>query len=80
MGNPFEEIYAKDVWGQGSGEGSHPMHNIGYSAFLESFLAEHNIQSVVVDIPPFNLKAKKVYSFTNAMGLLQKLRSLVRGA
>ena len=47
MRKTFEEIYARNTWGNGSGEGSHPRHTAGYIAFLQGFLAEHRVRSVV---------------------------------
>lgn len=47
MSKRFEEIYATNEWGHGSGEGSLPVHTRGYVAFLQAFLAEKNITSVV---------------------------------
>lgn len=43
----FEEIYARNEWLYGSGEGSLLAHNLSYIAFLEGFLAEYQIKSVV---------------------------------
>jgi len=47
MNNRFEQIYATNEWGHGSGEGSLPEHNRGYVQFLEDFLVRQNIESVV---------------------------------
>ena len=47
MSNRFEQIYATNEWGSGSGEGSLPVHTHGYVAFLQGFLAEKRITSVV---------------------------------
>jgi len=47
MSKRFEEIYATNEWGHGSGEGSLPVHTRGYVAFLQAFLAENSITSVV---------------------------------
>jgi len=47
MNSRFEQIYAKNEWGYGSGEGSLPEHNLGYIQFLESFLVRHGIKSIV---------------------------------
>jgi SAM-dependent methyltransferase len=47
MSNRFEQIYATNEWGSGSGEGSLPMHTLGYVEFLQRFLAEKRISSVV---------------------------------
>ncbi len=44
----FEAIYAANAWsGGGSGEGSRLLHNRGYVAFLQDFLARRRIRSVV---------------------------------
>lgn len=47
MTNPFQQIYAQNAWGHGSGEGSLPIHTQGYVAFLQDFLARRRIRSVV---------------------------------
>lgn len=47
MINRFDDIYATNAWGHGSGEGSLPIHNSGYVSYLESFLLRQNIDSVV---------------------------------
>lgn len=46
MLNPFEEIYANNSWGHGSGEGSLPIHTKGYVKFLERFILNNKIQSI----------------------------------
>jgi len=43
----FSRIYEKQLWGRGSGAGSHPKHNAGYVAFVQSFLRSRDIRSVV---------------------------------
>jgi SAM-dependent methyltransferase len=43
----FATIYATDEWGQGSGEGSLPVHTRGYAAFIEGFIREIPIRSVL---------------------------------
>lgn len=43
----FERVYATREWGKGSGEGSKPKHTRGYVQFLQQFLKEHQIKSVV---------------------------------
>ena len=43
----FQQIYADNVWGRGSGEGSRPAHARGYVEFLQRFLRERRIRSVV---------------------------------
>lgn len=47
MNDVFVNIYKKNKWKYGSGEGSLVMHTRGYVAFLENFLQEHQVQSVV---------------------------------
>jgi SAM-dependent methyltransferase len=43
----FEDIYARNAWGRGSGVGSLPIHTRGYIRVLERFLQEHRIRTVV---------------------------------
>ena len=47
MKQQFEYIYAHDVWGNGSGEGSLPVHVRPYLRFLERFIRARAIGSVV---------------------------------
>jgi SAM-dependent methyltransferase len=47
MRERFEEIYRTREWGKGSGEGSIPRHTRAYVAFLQQFLRDHRIRSVV---------------------------------
>jgi hypothetical protein len=47
MNQRFEEIYATNAWKHGSGEGSLAEHTRGYVDFLERFLQERGITSVV---------------------------------
>ena len=47
MKRNFEYIYAHNVWGQGSGEGSLPIHVRPYVSFLQKFLHTRKITSVV---------------------------------
>jgi 2-polyprenyl-3-methyl-5-hydroxy-6-metoxy-1,4-benzoquinol methylase len=47
MSNRFEQIYATNEWGGGSGEGSFPIHTRGYVDFLQRFLAQRRVTSVV---------------------------------
>jgi len=42
----FEAIYSENVWGQGSGPGSHPANTIEYRAFLERFMEANGVRSV----------------------------------
>lgn len=43
----FEEIYAKNLWGFGSGVGSLPENNTGYIKFLSDFMVDNDIHSVL---------------------------------
>ncbi len=43
----FEKIYEDNQWGKGSGEGSLPENTKEYREFLEGFLKDRNIKSVV---------------------------------
>jgi SAM-dependent methyltransferase len=45
--NVFSEIYEKSTWGFGSGHGSLPSATEGYRNFLQAFLRQKNIKSVV---------------------------------
>ncbi|HEY3638481.1 MAG TPA: methyltransferase [Rhizomicrobium sp.] len=47
MKRQFEYIYAHDVWGNGSGEGSLEIHTRPYVRFLQGFLRDRAIASVV---------------------------------
>jgi len=47
MREAFEKVYATNEWHYGSGEGSLPRHTRGYVQFLQGFLKEYNIRSVV---------------------------------
>ena len=49
MKNEFTNIYEKELWGRGkgSGAGSRPKFNAPYIAFLENFLRDNNIKSVI---------------------------------
>ncbi|MCK7594471.1 class I SAM-dependent methyltransferase [Pseudomarimonas salicorniae] len=47
MNARFEEIYERNEWGHGSGEGSLPVHTRSYVRFLERFLRAHRVRSVV---------------------------------
>ncbi|AZN37814.1 class I SAM-dependent methyltransferase [Iodobacter ciconiae] len=47
MNNRFEEIYATNEWGTGSGEGSLPIHTQSYIDFLEQFTLKNKIKSVL---------------------------------
>lgn len=42
----FTEIYEKNIWG-GSGGGSDPGNTVEYRAFLQKFLKEHGVKSVL---------------------------------
>lgn len=43
----FENIYQNKVWYHGSGSGSLPSNTVEYRRFLQEYLAEHEIKSVV---------------------------------
>src|SRR5215213_5850070 len=47
MRDRFEQIYATGEWGVGSGEGSYASDNAGYVKFLQQFLKDRKIKSVV---------------------------------
>ena len=45
----FDDIYKNELWGegQGSGGGSSPQITVGYRKFLQKFLKDYNIKSVI---------------------------------
>jgi hypothetical protein len=43
----FNQIYTMNIWRYGSGEGSLPEHTKGYRRFLERFIRDRQIKSVV---------------------------------
>jgi len=43
----FEEIYATNLWGHGSGHGSLPSVTKSYRALVEQFVREHNVRTVI---------------------------------
>jgi SAM-dependent methyltransferase len=47
MTTKFNEIYANNEWGYGSGVGSLPLNNIDYIKFLKTFIERNNVKSVV---------------------------------
>lgn len=47
MANRFQDIYEKNAWIYGSGEGSLEVHTRGYRAFLQDFLFQKKIATVV---------------------------------
>lgn len=47
MNNVFVKIYKRNKWKYGSGEGSLVIHTNGYVTFLENFMQEHQVRSVV---------------------------------
>ncbi len=49
MKNEFTKIYENGGWngGKGSGAGSRPKFNASYITFLEIFLRDNNIKSVI---------------------------------
>lgn len=47
MTSRFDEIYASNQWKYGSGEGSRTIHTKGYINFLNTFLRDRSVTSVV---------------------------------
>jgi SAM-dependent methyltransferase len=47
MKTVFNDIYARKIWGPGSGEGSLPEHTKGYRGFLEQFIRDRRVTRVV---------------------------------
>jgi SAM-dependent methyltransferase len=47
MRESFRDIYLLDAWGDGSGKGSTPENTRPYREFLQAFMAQHDIRSVV---------------------------------
>ena len=47
MKQEFERIYQRNSWRHGSGEGSLPIHTRSYVSFLQRFLRDRRISSVV---------------------------------
>lgn len=47
MSNRFQEIYERNEWTHGSGEGSLEIQTRGYRAFLQDFLSKKKIRTVV---------------------------------
>jgi SAM-dependent methyltransferase len=45
--NPFEHIYNTNYWGFGSGHGSLPSVTKAYRAYIEDFLIENKIDSIL---------------------------------
>lgn len=43
----FDHIYSQKLWGEGSGGGSAPEHTAAYREFLQQFIGEHGIRSIV---------------------------------
>jgi hypothetical protein len=43
----FTEIYAKNGWGYGSGEGSLPQNTETYRTFLQQFIRDRHIRTVI---------------------------------
>ncbi len=68
----FDEIYNKNIWGFGSGHGSLPSVTKGYRKFLENFIKDNNIKSVV-DYGCGD-DAKPVFTFTGPKSFLFKER------
>ncbi len=48
-GKAFRIIYEKGLWQRGSGTGSSPEYTLRYRDFLQGFLRDHGIKSVVDD-------------------------------
>ena len=47
MEKAFTKIYDKNIWGNGSGAGSSPKYNKKYIEFLETFIKDNDIQSIL---------------------------------
>lgn len=47
MRKTFENIYAKKLWGEGSGWGSSPDNTDTYRKFLNTFMLDNNIRTVI---------------------------------
>ena len=47
MTSYFSDIYNLNLWGYGSGVGSLPLNNVDYIKFLNMFVAQNNVRSVV---------------------------------
>lgn len=49
FGDPdiFDKIYENSYWGKGSGGGSSPEATQPYKIFLEDFIRQHNIESII---------------------------------
>jgi SAM-dependent methyltransferase len=47
MRERFEQIYSRNEWGNGSGEGSHPLHTRKYARILQRLLRQQKVRSVV---------------------------------
>jgi SAM-dependent methyltransferase len=47
LSNRFQEIYERNEWSYGSGEGSLEVQTQGYRAFLKDFMSQKRIRSVV---------------------------------
>lgn len=45
--NIFDQIYLTDEWNGGSGPGSHPSNTAKYIKFLNSFIRENSIKSIL---------------------------------
>jgi len=43
----FSAIYDRNEWASGSGVGSHPLHSLEYSVFLQRFIHLNGVKSVV---------------------------------
>jgi SAM-dependent methyltransferase len=47
MTSAFSRVYAQDIWEGGSGRGSTAENTVAYRAFLEQFLRDQDVKSVV---------------------------------
>jgi SAM-dependent methyltransferase len=65
VGAVFETIYNRNIWGGGSGAGSNPQIARDYMNFLQAFLANNNIRSVV-DIGCGDWQFSQFINFGNA--------------
>jgi hypothetical protein len=47
LGTIFTDIYEQSAWGNGSGSGSHPDNTREYRLYLEDFIQQYNVRTVV---------------------------------
>jgi SAM-dependent methyltransferase len=70
MEKTFETIYEDNDWEFGSGYGSLPQNTIGYRKFLQEFLEEHHIHSVVdVGCGDWQISRLMNWSAVNYLGI-----------